>query len=186
MIEESGIRSYLDKLDFQPIEEITRQRFGCTKQCPFCGVSCSNGFDCDGTTRKHVTELHRPQVRLSFLLATLSSCGNFKGLYGWRNKETKKLWYEICSSDVASSNTYTLESNPSRRLYKDYTEDFPDWVIKPEPDSTAQAYWQYLFTKHHTAIAEIVDAKPAEIPEDWNEVTLDEARENLKKIFFKD
>merc|ERR1711915_1075599 len=52
--------SFLSKLKFTPIEELTKEKFGCTEQCPFCGVSCDNGFVCDGVNRKHTTERHRP------------------------------------------------------------------------------------------------------------------------------
>ena len=83
-IKEDPIR-FLKDLDFPPIEEIIKQRFGCTEQCYLCGVSCSNGFECDGTTRKHTTELHRTP-----------------GLTGWHKIINKKLTFNICSSEVAT------------------------------------------------------------------------------------
>ena len=77
--------SFLENLDFNPITEIIRQRFGCTEQCPFCGISCSNGFECDVETRKHSSELHRP-----------------RGLVGMNYEGSNKLVPDICSSSVAS------------------------------------------------------------------------------------
>ena len=93
--------SFLKDLDFPPIEEIIRQRFGCTEQCHLCGASCSNGFECDGTNRKHTTELHRTP-----------------GLSGWHQKNTKKLTFAICSSEVASDNSYHIPNRMEEGVYK--------------------------------------------------------------------
>ena len=80
---------FVKDLDFNPVAEIIKQRFGCMEQCFLCGVSCSNGFECDGTKRKHTTELHRTP-----------------GLSGWHYKENKRLCFKICSSEVATDNSY--------------------------------------------------------------------------------
>ena len=56
---------FLKKLDFNPIEELINEKFGCTQQCPFCHVSCDNGFTCDGKNRRHTSERHRPWVSVT-------------------------------------------------------------------------------------------------------------------------
>ena len=37
-------------------------------------------------------------------------------------------------------------------------EDIPDWEIQPEPDCTANSFWQFLFAKHHREIARLKEA----------------------------
>ena len=69
------------------------------------------------------------------------------------------------------------------RLYKNVKEDIPDWEIQPEPDCTANSYWQYLFAKHHNEIARLKQLQPADIPPGWRNVTEDEAIKNLREMF---
>ena len=60
-IEQNSI-TFLRKLQFNPIEEILKQSFGCTEQCPFCGAYCEKSINCSSQNRRHRSELHRPQV----------------------------------------------------------------------------------------------------------------------------
>ena len=71
------------------------------------------------------------------------------------------------------------------REYKNVATDIPDWTFRPEPNTEAQAYWQFLFAKHHEEIANIRELQPADIPPGWKNVTPENALENLKKMFFK-
>ena len=69
------------------------------------------------------------------------------------------------------------------RYYKDVKEDIPDWEIQPEPDCTANSFWQFLFAKHHREIARLKEIKPAEIPPSWGNITEDDAIKNLREMF---
>ena len=68
------------------------------------------------------------------------------------------------------------------RCYSNVKDDIPDWTIRPEPDTSAQAYWQYLFAKHHVKIAELSNLEPADIPEGWEKVSIEEAEASLRKM----
>ena len=71
------------------------------------------------------------------------------------------------------------------RKYKNVATDIPDWTIRPEPRTEAQAYWQYLFAKHHKEIARMRNLQPADLPPGWNKVTKEDALKNLEKMFSK-
>ena len=72
------------------------------------------------------------------------------------------------------------------RKYSDVEKDIPEWRIKPEPDTSAQAYWQYLFAKHHQEIASNIGYLPSDIPVGWYKVSPEEALESLKTMLQMD
>jgi len=156
--------SFLSKLEFNPVEQLTKDKLGCIEQCPFCGVSCDNGYGCDGKNRKHSTERHRPQ-----------------GFAAYHWSDSKKLVFDICSSLVSGEYRYKgARGDLGYRSYSNVKEHLTDWTIRPEPDTSAQAYWQYLFAKHHVKIAELKKVKPADIPEGWKTVSEADALTSLK------
>ena len=59
-----------------------------------------------------------------------------------------------------------------------------DWHYQSTPNASATAFWQFLFTKHQTALAEYYHAKEAhDIPPGWYLVTRREALKNLREMF---
>ncbi|XP_044870494.1 interferon-induced very large GTPase 1-like [Mauremys mutica] len=158
------IESKLSKLTVKPQDEILKRVFGCGKQCPFCRVPCEAG----GSDHKvHFASLHRP-----------------RGLVESQRNKTKTLVSDICSSSVASSNTFRCtETKWEDRPYKDYQRYFPDWRILPDPSITASDYWKFVFKEFNHQFAEEFDALPANLPDDWYKITKDQALESLKEAY---
>ena len=57
-IEEKSIRYE----DLDPVDDLIRNKIGCTETCPFCGATCDSPIPCDGINKKHDTCIHRPEV----------------------------------------------------------------------------------------------------------------------------
>ncbi|XP_067400751.1 interferon-induced very large GTPase 1-like [Emydura macquarii macquarii] len=162
--EKMEIESKLSELKVKPQDEMFKRVFGCGKQCPFCKVPCEAGTS---VHEQHSASVHRP-----------------KGLGTWRWIETKKLCYDICSSSVASNNTFRCqETKWEFHPYKDYRKFFPDWCIQPDDSIKASDYWKFVFKEFNEDFAKEFQALPADLPEDWHKITKEQALESLKEAF---
>ncbi|CAM4571131.1 unnamed protein product [Lepidochelys olivacea] len=158
------IQSKLSKLAVKPQDEIFKRVFGCGKQCPFCKVPCEAGAPAHN---EHFASVHRPE-----------------GLGTYRWNKTRVLVSDICSSSVDSNKTFRcLETKGEFHPYKDYGKFFPDWLIQPDPSITASDYWKFVSKEFNHQFAEEFDALPAHLPEDWGEITKEQALESLKEVF---
>ncbi|XP_053881071.1 up-regulator of cell proliferation-like [Malaclemys terrapin pileata] len=162
--ENLDIEAKLSKLTVKPQDEIFKRVFGCGKQCPFCKVPCDAGAPAH---KEHFAAVHRP-----------------KGLGEYQGSKTEILTYDICSSAVVSNGTFTCsETKWEPHPYKDYRKFFPDWLIQPDPSITASDYWKFVFKKFNHQFAKAFDALPADLPEDWGDITKEQALESLKETF---
>ncbi|OCT64666.1 interferon-induced very large GTPase 1-like [Xenopus laevis] len=154
----------LYNLTIKPEDVLFKKVIGCGKQCPFCKVPCEAGAS---NHKKHFATIHRPQ-----------------GLGTYRNSKTKILVHEICSTSVVS-NAHFRNSDTKDKChpYRDYCTYYPDWAIQPDPSIDASDYWKFILKEFNTEFAEVYEAKPAEIPDNWQEITEAQALESLKKTF---
>ncbi|XP_042329732.1 up-regulator of cell proliferation-like [Sceloporus undulatus] len=158
------IASKLSRLSVKPQDEIFKQVFGCGKQCPFCKVACEAG---GGAHKEHFAAVHRPQ-----------------GLGGWRLHQIETLYYNMCSTDVASNQEfYCPEKDYQLHPYKDYRVYYPDWHIQPDPSINASDYWKFIFKELNHDFAREYRAKPADLPEDWKTITKEQAFQALKESY---
>ncbi|XP_055766459.1 interferon-induced very large GTPase 1-like [Salvelinus fontinalis] len=161
---EGDIKERLRSLPFKPQDKMFTSLFGCGKQCPFCGGPCEAGGK---EHAQHFTSIHRPQ-----------------GVKGWRNLKTTVLWTNICSSDVISENKFRTSLTEGKfHPYKEYQTFYPDWIITGDPSIKASNYWKYVMATFNETIAKDTHALPADIPEDWNALTSDDALKSLKEAF---
>ncbi|XP_062994197.1 interferon-induced very large GTPase 1-like [Elgaria multicarinata webbii] len=164
MFDALNITSKLSKLPVKPQDEIFKRVFGCGKQCPFCKVPCEAG---GGAHEEHFAAVHRPQ-----------------GLGKWRIKTTQKLYYNMCSTDVASNQEfYCPEKEWKLHPYKDYRVYYPDWCIQPDPSISASDYWKFVLTEFNHDFAQEYNAKPADLPEEWKKITKEQALQALKETY---
>nr|XP_056720187.1 up-regulator of cell proliferation-like [Euleptes europaea] len=159
-----SIEAILASIPFKPQDEIFKRVFGCGKQCPFCKVPCEAG---GGNHQEHFASVHRPQ-----------------GLGRYRYVETNILVYSLCSSDVSSNATFQNQDtawNP--HPYKQYRRYYPDWRIQPDASITASDYWKFVFKVFNQQFARKYRALPADLPEDWERLTKQQALESIQEAF---
>ncbi|XP_042338819.1 interferon-induced very large GTPase 1-like, partial [Plectropomus leopardus] len=160
----TDFKTKLYKLHVKPQNELFTKLIGCGKQCPFCKAPCEAGGQAH---TQHWTSLHRPE-----------------GLGRYRWDETKKLVTDICTSSVNSDNRFRCDATKGKwHPYKRYTEIFPDWDIGSDKSLKASHYWKYVMRKFNTDFAEAYNAKPADIPETWINISDKQAEESLKESF---
>ncbi|XP_015278117.1 PREDICTED: interferon-induced very large GTPase 1-like [Gekko japonicus] len=159
-----SIESKLSKLPVKPQDEIFKRVFGCGKQCPFCKVPCEAG---GSDHKEHFAAVHRPQ-----------------GLGRYKKILSNKLDYSLCSTDVASEVKFiNSKTNWESHPYKDYRVYYPDWCIQPDPSINASDYWKFVFREFNHKFAACYEAKPADLPEDWENITQEQALEALNATY---
>uniref|UniRef100_F6RAG6 Upregulator of cell proliferation n=1 Tax=Xenopus tropicalis TaxID=8364 RepID=F6RAG6_XENTR len=175
----SSTKSVFAKLTVKPEEELFKRVFGCGKQCPFCKAPCEAG----GTDHKeHFASVHRPQGLGNWQYAESSEL--LKMLGHWLHEKSGKLITEICSTNVISGSCFrNSDTNEQWHPYKDYRLIYPDWAIQPDPSITASDYWKYVFVKFNSEFAEYYNALPADLPDDWCNITEEKALDSLKEVY---
>ncbi|KAM7377538.1 hypothetical protein PAMA_014035 [Pampus argenteus] len=161
---QTNIENKLKELHVKPQNELFTKLIGCGKQCPFCTAPC----EAEGKEHtEHWTSLHRP-----------------KGLGCYRWDETKKLVTDICSSSVISDKRFRCSATKDEwHPYKRYKEIFPAWKIAPDKSLEASDYWKYVMAKYNNEFAKAYDAKPADIPKMWKNITRQQAKDSLSWCF---
>ncbi|XP_069840754.1 interferon-induced very large GTPase 1-like isoform X2 [Dendropsophus ebraccatus] len=156
-----SIESILSRLTLKPQEELFKKAIGCGKRCPFCKAPCEAG---GADHKEHFTSLHRP-----------------RGLGQHKDEQTNVLDHSICSTNVISNKRFTNEDTAWKpHPYKDYRTYYPDWAICPDMAANASDYWKFVFKEFNHFFAQIYNAKPAKIPEDWDRITPHQALTNLR------
>ncbi|CAI5689281.1 unnamed protein product [Oreochromis niloticus] len=159
-----NIEMKLQYLHVQPQNELFNKLIGCGKQCPFCKAPCEAG---GGGHPKHFASLHRPEGL---------------GRYKWDT--TQKLVTDICSSSVISDNRFRCSAtNYEWHPYKNYKEIFPDWKILPDVSLEASDYWKFIMVQYNNDFAKEFNAKPADIPAAWKQITKQQAEKSCKESF---
>ncbi|EPQ10003.1 Interferon-induced very large GTPase 1 [Myotis brandtii] len=137
---------------------------GCWKQCPFCGAICTNTIpNHDGD---HSVPFHRPNA-----------------VIGWRYSKTEVLCLNICTSSVASDDSFTTKS--TSYLYKTYRQaggEYATWSITP--DTSTQPYWKWFVCHFRSNLEEKYKKKftgRGEIPDAWTKITKEDVLDDLEK-----
>nr|XP_020670187.1 interferon-induced very large GTPase 1-like [Pogona vitticeps] len=158
------IKSKLSNLSVKPQCELFNRVFGCGKQCPFCKVPCEAG---GSAHKEHFAAIHRPQ-----------------GLGRYRNESSEELVHSICSTDVVSNSTFrNWDTDWEWHPYKDYRDYYPDWCIQPDPSINASDYWKFVLKEFNCDFARCYNAKPADLPEDWKNISQEQALEAIKETY---
>ncbi|XP_009292340.1 interferon-induced very large GTPase 1 [Danio rerio] len=162
---ESDVRDNLSRLSlYRPQEVLFSRVFGCGKRCPFCRVPCEAGGK---EHAEHFASAHRPQ-----------GIGNFRWI------STGKLIPDICSSLVASDKEFRCEFTGNKwHKYKEYRQIFPDWRIQPDPSIEATDFWKFIFAKYNAKFAERYKVVPADLPDDWHRISVQQANKCLRDTF---
>nr|XP_028559956.1 interferon-induced very large GTPase 1-like isoform X1 [Podarcis muralis] len=155
------IESKLSELPVKPQDEIFKQMFGCGKQCPFCYTPCEAG---GSAHQEHFATIHRPQ-----------------GFGRFRYIDSEKLICSLCSTSVSTNQVFrNQDTNYEWHPYKEYRTYYPDWRIQPDPSIKASDYWKYIFKMFNDDFARQYNAKPADLPEDWGNITKEQALKALE------
>ncbi|XP_035281744.1 interferon-induced very large GTPase 1-like [Anguilla anguilla] len=161
---DGDVRARLTSLALQPQKELFNRVFGCGRQCPFCMTPCEAGGK---NHTEHFASIHRPQ-----------------GIGGYRYEESSELLINTCSSSVASERKFrSSETEGKWHPYKDYQSIYPDWRIQPDTSIQSSDYWKYVFNRFNEQFAKEYDAKPADIPHVWRDITQDKAMKSLEESF---
>ncbi|XP_063284676.1 interferon-induced very large GTPase 1-like [Pelobates fuscus] len=159
-----SIETILTKVTSNPVDELLKKVMGCGKQCPFCKVPCEAG----GTGHtEHFASIHRPQ-----------------GLRKLRWDPDDSLAVNICSTSVVSSDCFwNCKTGGKHHSYKEYRTFYPDWAIQPDPSIQSSDYWKYIFVKFNKHFAIEYGLKPAKLPEEWKQISKEQALRSLKEVF---
>ncbi|XP_075037382.1 up-regulator of cell proliferation-like [Mixophyes fleayi] len=158
------IECVLSTVTLKPQDELLKKVMGCRQQCPFCRVPCDNE---GGNHRNHSAFIHRP-----------------KGLGNYTWSHNNELVTDICSTAVISSDKFkNLETKGKWHPYKEYRTYYPDWDIRPDPNSKSSDYWKYIFVQFNQEFADEYKVKPSDLPGDWKKITKEQASASLKEAF---
>ena len=142
--------------------------FGCQSCCPFCNALCDQTVE--GHEVSHSTRIHRPQ-----------------GLNGYRYDNTKILFHNICTTDVASNRRFhNLATSGELHPYKNYqsvNDYYASWVIPPDPSFEASTYWQWFMATFSKELAKHFEAKKPDIPSAWKKLKFSEVKEQLRREY---
>ncbi|KAM8889395.1 interferon-induced very large GTPase 1-like [Synchiropus picturatus] len=154
----------LNQLPVKPEDELFKRVFGCGHQCPFCKVPCEAGGK---DHEKHHASIHRPQA-----------------FGGYRVIESQILVERLCTTSMTTDMRFSSEETKQEFVpYTQYAEYYPDWNIPPDASIQASDYWKHLLVKYNQQLAQEFDAKPAQIPELWEEITEEKALKSLREAF---
>uniref|UniRef100_A0A3P8QF10 VLIG-type G domain-containing protein n=1 Tax=Astatotilapia calliptera TaxID=8154 RepID=A0A3P8QF10_ASTCA len=154
-----NIEMKLQHLHVQPQNELFNKLVGCGKQCPFCKAPCDAG---GGGHTVHFASMHRP-----------------RGLGGFSWPNTQILITDTCSMMRFPWSIV----NHHRHLYGYYNKIYQGWNIPPDVSLEASDYWKYVMAKYNNNFAKELNAKPADIPLAWKQITRDQAEKSLKESF---
>ncbi|KAJ8041146.1 Interferon-induced very large GTPase 1 [Holothuria leucospilota] len=160
---EDDIQSFIAQMKKAPHLEIMEQFQGCREKCPFCKVVChlqEKGHE------YHTARLHYPQ-----------------GIGGCRLTDTNKLVLDMCTTSVASNNSYRFGEEESHRPFKDYRKDFPTWSIAPIRESEPTTYWKWVMARFNTDFARFYGLQPADIPREWTLIGKERALYSLREVY---
>ncbi|KAF4117768.1 hypothetical protein G5714_002321 [Onychostoma macrolepis] len=138
----------------------------CWVQCPFCKAICTNTVE--GHPGDHCIPFHR----------------NI-GLNGWFYRGTTNLSIEICTTAVASDQSFYPNSSFYSVPWKEYRKgghEYAKWSITP--DHSELPYWKWFVCRFQKDL-EMYYSKTfqgyGEIPDEWKKYTIKEALESLDK-----
>nr|XP_055043541.1 interferon-induced very large GTPase 1-like [Misgurnus anguillicaudatus] len=136
----------------------------CWVQCPFCAAICTNTIE--NHDRDHSVPFHRNN-----------------GLNGWHYIDTTNLSINICTSAVASNQSFRVSdlSFPFKE-YRKAGPEYAQWSITP--DLSELPYWKWFvcyFQKNLEEYYKKTYEGSGKIPDEWRKYSKEEAIESLDK-----
>nr|XP_055043543.1 interferon-induced very large GTPase 1-like [Misgurnus anguillicaudatus] len=139
----------------------------CWVQCPFCAAICTNTIE--NHDEDHSVFFHRNL-----------------GLNGWHYRGTTNLAINICTSAVASDQSFYPDSDSDVTFpFKEYRKGGPEyaqWSITP--DLSELPYWKWFVYTFKTNLEEHYKKTyegDGTIPDEWKKYSKEEAIESLNK-----
>ncbi|XP_071768239.2 interferon-induced very large GTPase 1 [Centroberyx gerrardi] len=160
------ITQLLQALPIKPQDCLLNRVRGCEKQCPFCRAPCEVGVM---EHEVHRTLLHRP-----------------KGMLSYTCDDSCSLSHISCPANMTQDSLFLNKGTEGKSLaYRDYHSLYPDWSISPEePGSqTPSTYWRYVLVRFNGSFAQKYEREAAQLPEEWEKITREEALDSLKDAF---
>ncbi|XP_071948958.1 interferon-induced very large GTPase 1-like [Antedon mediterranea] len=143
----------------------TADLLACQEVCPFCKALC----DLNGIHDHHRTDCHRPN-----------------GVAGYRWTDSTKLDSDLCTTAVMSNYRFINEDTNSTSInFRDYrtvNEHYASWKIEPLAGES-EMFWKWFMATYNTELAEYYNAKEADIPAGWKRITMEQAKEDIKKLY---
>ncbi|XP_075997601.1 interferon-induced very large GTPase 1 [Genypterus blacodes] len=147
----------------KPQECLYKRVRGCEKQCPLCRAPCEVE---DMGHMVHRAVLHRP-----------------KGMLSYTCDDSGFLSHISCPESLIRGNMFLNKDTQGESVAcEDFSSLYPDWSIDPD-SQRARAYWRYVLVRFNGRFAEEYEQEPAQIPEEWREITQEEALDSLKEVF---
>ncbi|XP_031749222.1 up-regulator of cell proliferation-like [Xenopus tropicalis] len=160
-----GIESILACLSLKPQDELLKKVLGCGKKCPFCNAPCETRGD---DHQEHFVSAHRP-----------------KGLAQYTFAEDNNLCTASCSTDIISNGAFrNPDTEGTWHPYREYRSVYPQWIILPEINPTYSLYWKFVLTQFNYDFANLFQANPADIPEEWLKITQRQALSSLQDTYY--
>lgn len=139
-----------ESMEQQVVQQLAGSVLGCSKQCPFCRVSCAltvNDHDVDCSSPQHYP----------------------KGVAGYHWTMNKKLAIDTCTTAVASDLTFrNIDTKYKGIPFKDYKKFYKTWKIQGDKSLDASLYWKWFMAKYIAELAEYYHHERPSIPEAWN------------------
>ena len=160
-------KSVVKEWNPKPFDKLVKLMFGCDEYCPFCRALCDKTMKHEN---EHSTRIHRPE-----------------GIAGYRNEESKILVVDICTTLVASDESFRNVHTPNKwHPYKDYRtvdDNYKSWSIPPDSSFEASIYWKWFMATFANELAEHYDAEKPDIPSAWENISFEEAKKYLQEQY---
>ncbi len=136
----------------------------CWAQCPFCGAICTN------TIENHPGDHRVPFHRVN-------------GLNRMDDKNIPNLFVTICTSAVASDQTFNPNDANDKILWRDYRRAggiYADWSIIP--DLSEPPYWKWFVCRFQEDLGKYYNKTfegRGTIPDEWRKYSKQDAVESL-------
>ncbi|XP_047246847.1 interferon-induced very large GTPase 1 [Girardinichthys multiradiatus] len=147
----------LNDLPVQPQDQLLHVVRGCDKRCPLCKAPCEEEkLDHE----VHSSLLHRP-----------------KGM----------LPYDFCSPSHLSCPETSKEAYGELIICKNLHLEDPNWsnVSDDLNNQKTNNYWRYVLARFNEKFAAEFNQELVKLPEDWKQITKEDALESLKGVFAK-
>ena len=70
----------------------------------------------------------------------------------------------------------------AKHPYNNYKNYFPTWDIFPSDVFDSSAYWIFMMVKYEKKLAEYHERERPNMPQNWNKITLQEAKDSLRNL----
>ena len=148
-----------------PAEVLAEKVLGCMERCPFCKAPCKYTFK--NHAGDHSALQHCPV-----------------GVIGWHVASDRKLTTYNCQSAVGSDIDFQNKDTCGICVpFKDYRNYYPNWDIAPDRKMESSLFWKWFMHTFHDDLVSSFKVEPADIPNEWKEISWEEAKKSLTKSY---